>query len=167
MAQTKSKDVAADTAAWFDRLHGCRTIKELSDLVRGEEFQTYIKGPGKDDVGALREEFLNTRRALGNRVTFADLDGEVVTVESLTFDVSEYGDFVVIKGTRENGSPFETLTSSKPVVRAMTRHRQSGGKPTKFVFTKDRHPDNPAWDLWRVSRVPDAQDVVTDVFGTA
>lgn len=158
------KTTATDTDQLFinlrDEVDACKTSAEVFKLTRSKAFVEVAVTLPEDDRDRLREHVEATSQHLQHRIKTEQLSGEEITVLSANVLPSRYdrpdgspGECVVIKGTRANGAPFETIASAFKIVRHFKTYWNK--LPAKYILTKNVHPDDSSKQMWNVARIPD------------
>lgn len=137
--------------ALTNRLKDAKTEKELFKITLDTEFRSAVYALSDADKQHVKNIYDELNKFLGGRVTLDDIDGEPVTITDIREDYSTRydNDFVVITGTRENGSKFTALSSAVRIVRFCQKVNSEGRLPVTVTFNKKPHEDGKT--MWHVS----------------
>jgi hypothetical protein len=152
-------DSAAEVSALAQKLTDCKSVGDLLTLGGSDEFASVYTRATPDDQRMLREHFESLRAMLQHRVKLADIKDEIVTVLNADVkpsSVGKTGECVVLKGTRNDGSPFTLVTSAVAVLRHFSKFWNR--LPAKYLFTQENvHPNDPNMSpMWNPKRIPES-----------
>lgn len=161
-ARRETVELSENVTALLDAMHKCDNMRELVALSKTDEFKNAYRTSNADEQAAIRENYEAQRDVIQHNVPFLELDGEEITVEDADVVPTQYGEMAIIKGTRANGDRMQTKTSAVRIVTHFIRLLESDMRteafPSKYIFRKNPHPDDPSKTMWDFKRIPKSRD---------
>lgn len=153
MATQKTTDPSDKCLVLTSKINEAKTEKDLFKLTLSTEFRQAVFELSASDKKHLADHYAVVSKLMSGKVTLDEIDGETLIITDIRQDYSTRFDneFVVISGTRENGSKFTALSSAVRIVRFCQKVDAEGRLPVTVVFNKKPHEDGKT--MWHVREI--------------